>query len=223
MQFKYYDDKEDVAGLDDSEMEEAPIDLIHAHMDPFYNECRAFGRIIEANLNGKIAVHCFGYITIPAEKEEELRQRFNVGAWGWPVEDSAKEGNQREPFRAIVKELIRHDTPFTEKLFKKILRDLKRMRRLGVYPMDVEARNYKGGLLLDMGVAMTNPHFLFDIKPAWQVRYFQLDDLTKYENMARDSGVSKWPRALRNEEYCTKLRPARKLGTGSKPGTAMRQ
>ena len=47
-------------------------DLLQAHMDPFYNECRAYGRLEEANLNGKVAVRCHGYMTFPAEDEEEL-------------------------------------------------------------------------------------------------------------------------------------------------------
>lgn len=47
-------------------------DLLQAYMDPFYNECRAYGRLEEANLNGKVAVRCHGYMTFPAEYEEEL-------------------------------------------------------------------------------------------------------------------------------------------------------
>lgn len=180
-------------------------------MDPFYNECRAFGRIIEAGLNGKIAVRCYGYITIPAAREEELEQRFHVSAWDRPGKEDAKPVAQRRPLRAIVKGLLSDDdAPLTAKAVTKILRDLKRMRRLGVYPMDVQARNYKGGLLVDMGVAITAPHFLFDIKPAWQVRFLKREDLVKWEKMVREAGVVVGVRALRNREFCAKLRSAGK-------------
>ena len=54
------------------EEESIPDDILQAHMDPFYNECRAYGRLEEANLNGKVAVRCQGYMTFPAEYEEEL-------------------------------------------------------------------------------------------------------------------------------------------------------
>ena len=47
-------------------------DLLQAHMDPFYIECQAYGRLEEANLDGKVAVRCHGYMTFPAEDEEEL-------------------------------------------------------------------------------------------------------------------------------------------------------
>ena len=211
MQFKFYNDEENVAGLDDSETGLVSIELIHAHMDPFYNECRAFGRIIEKNLNGKIAVRCYGHLTVPARKEEELKQAYKIDAWDRSDEDCEKSVNQRRPFRAIIKELISRDTPLTEKLMQKILRDLRRLQRLGVYPMDVQERNYKDGLLVDLGAAITTPHLLFDIKPKWQVRFFKRDDLVRFDHMAKSVGVSQYgPRALRNREYCAKLRSAKK-------------
>lgn len=187
-------------------------------MDPFYSECRAFGRINDKNLNGKIAVRCYGHLTIPAAKEEELQQAYKIDTWDRPDEDCAKSVDKRLPFRAIVKELLSRDTPLTDKLMRKILRDLKRLRRLGVYPMDVQERNYKDGLLVDLGVAITTPHFLFDIKPKWQVRFFKRDDLIRYDHMAKNAGVSRYgPRALRNREYCAKLRSTHK------PATAVKQ
>lgn len=57
-----------------------PLDLLYAHMYPFHNECRAVGRIIQAGLNGKVAVRCHGYLTVPATMEEGLEQRFHIAA-----------------------------------------------------------------------------------------------------------------------------------------------
>ena len=59
-------------GLVREEAESISDELLQAQMDPFYNKCRAYGRLEEANLNGKVAVRCHGYMAFPAEDEEEL-------------------------------------------------------------------------------------------------------------------------------------------------------
>lgn len=175
-------------------------------MDPFYCECRAYGRLVEAKLNGKVAVRCHGYLEIPAEREEEVRERFGIEAWNRPDSEYTKPASKRQPFRAIVKDLISEDIPFTTQSVKKMLRDLKRMRKLCIYPMDVRARNYKGGLLVDFSVAMTEPHYLFVIKPRWRIQGYKLRDLHDFDNMVRDEGIVTWERAVPNPEYCEKLR-----------------
>lgn len=49
-----------------------PDDLLQAHSDPFYNERRAYGRLEEEKLNGKVAVRCYDYLTLSAEIEGQL-------------------------------------------------------------------------------------------------------------------------------------------------------
>lgn len=71
-QFKFYDDTNDRAALSDYQQEIISVDLLRAHMDPFYSECRAYGRLIAAKVNGKVAVRCYDYLTLPAEKEERI-------------------------------------------------------------------------------------------------------------------------------------------------------
>ena len=46
--------------------------------------------------------------------------------------------------------------------------------------MDIVRRNYKGDKLLDMSIAMTKPHYLFDIRPNWQVKLYQLEELLNF-------------------------------------------
>ncbi len=183
------------------------IDLLHAQMDPFYCECRAYGRLIEANLNGKVAVRCHGHLNVPAEVEEELRRDFDVDNWQRPGDEYYTPVSERKPFRAIVKDLVTEDVTYTPKIVKKMLKDLKRIRKLGIYTMDVRARNYKGGLLVDFSIAMTEPHYLFHIKPPHQVVSYKLDDLLSFDDMMEDEGVVTWERALPNPKYCAKLRP----------------
>ncbi|KAK4695883.1 hypothetical protein P7C71_g1944, partial [Lecanoromycetidae sp. Uapishka_2] len=204
--FKFYDDGEDRSILTGRENEYITTDLLRAHMDPFYNECRAYGRLIEGKVNGKVAVRCHGYTTISAEREEELEERFNVTGWNRPEEEYARPVARRQPFQAIVKDLISEDVPFNAQLAKKTLKDLKRMRRLGVYPLDITGRNYMDGLLVDMSIAMTKPHYLFEIKPKWEVKLLQRQDLLSWQSMMEEENVITWERAVRNPKYCKKLR-----------------
>ena len=83
----------------------------------------------------------------------------------------------------MVKKLIREPVQLTQKVTKKTLGDLETMRKLGVYPIDVCARNYEAELLVDMGIAMTTPHYLFNIRPSWQVRVMQREDLLMFDKV----------------------------------------
>ena len=145
-------------------------------------------------------------MALPAELEEKLREDFDIYDWDRPDSEYSKAPHRRQPFRAIIKDLVTDEAPLTEKIIKKMLRDLKRMRRVGVYPMDVHARNYKDGLLIDFSIAMTEPHYLFRIKPRWRVTSYKLGDLLEWQSLVKDEGVRTWERAVRNREYCKKLR-----------------
>ncbi|KAL9128407.1 MAG: hypothetical protein Q9217_002898 [Psora testacea] len=213
--FKFYDDEDDRAALIGEERDLIPVEILRAHRDPFFNECRAYGRLVEKNLNGKVAVRCYGYVTVPAEWEEELRRKFEVDNWNRPHSEYAKAPTRRQPFRAILKDLVTKDVPFTEKVVRKMLKDLKRIRGVGVYPMDIVARNYRGGLLLDFSAALTEPHYLFVIKPRWRVRVYKRDDLISWQSLVKDEGVDTWERAVPNVEYCKKLRSRNSKNKGA--------
>lgn len=109
-----------------------------------------------------------------------------------------------------------NDTPLTDNIADKILRDTKRMRRCGIYPGDVRIRNYKNGLLVDLSAARTEPFHLFDIRFAKQVAKMKNRDLYMWEDMVEENQVETSLRAVRNEKYCAKLRPHKKRATGSK-------
>ena len=65
-----------------------------------------------------------------------------------------------------MKEMVREDVPLTGKVADKMLRDLERMRRCGIYAGDIRLRNYKAGLLVDLSIARTEPYFLFELRHA---------------------------------------------------------
>ena len=188
------------------ELNKIPIETIRFHTDPFYNECRAYGRLIESDVNGKVAVRCYGHLAIPAAREEELARRFEVDAWDRPEDDSYLPVAKQQPLRAIVKDLVEHDGPLTEENLIRMRRDLIKMHRLGVYPQDVLERNYGSGLLLDFSIAITKPHWVFEMKRQCWIDSMKNDDMKSLKRIMLDSGVKTWQRAVRNREYCMKLR-----------------
>lgn len=204
-------------GLIGRENDLVPDDLLQAHTDPFYNECRAYGRLEEQSLNGKIAVRCHGYVTIPAEKEERLRRNFKIWDWDRPGSEYDKPPSKRQPFRAIVKDLVVEDVPLTAKVADKILRDMKKMRRCGIYSGDVRPRNYMGGLLVDMSVAITEPYYLFKIRSPFQVAMTKCVEMYMWQAMVEENHLNTRQRAVRDDEYCKKLRP-RKRKTNRRKG-----
>ena len=189
-----------------SEEEIVSLDILHAHRDPFYNECRAYGRLNEANLDGKVAVRCHGYTTLPATIESKLEKRFDVVDWDRGDDDDDKPIKQKAVFRAIVKDLVMEDIPLTHRVVKKMKKDLLTIREEGIYPIDIKASNYKKGLLVDFSTAMTEPHYLFEIKPDWHVRSFKNEDFFAFDQMIEDEKVRATVRAAPNQDYLRKLR-----------------
>ena len=192
--------------MSEDEIKKIPIETIRFQSDPFYNEYRAYGKLIEHNVNGKVAVRCHGHMAIPATREEELDRRFEVYAWDRPDDDSKLLVAKRPPFRAIVKDLIDPDRPLDEKNLITMRKHLLKMHKMGVYPQDVRERNYGDGLLLDFSIAITKPHWVFETKRPWWIRTMVNDDLNMLQVVMLESGVETWQRAVRNREYCMKLR-----------------
>ena len=154
-----------------------------------------------------MAVRCHGYIPISADKEDYLKREFGIEDWDRPGDEYDKPVSQRQPFRAIVKDLVLKDTPLTAKVADKMLVDLKRMRRNGIYPEDIVPRNYKAGLLVDLSTARTEPYFLFNLRPGRQTQLMKNTDLYMWEEMRKENNLNTRRRAVRDEEYCAKFRP----------------
>jgi hypothetical protein len=146
----------------------------------------------------------------------QLERTFQIWDWDRPGEEYNKPVSQRQPFRAIVKELILKNIPLDGKVADKILRDTKRMRRCGIYPGDVRPRNYKNGLLVDMSAARTEPYYLFSIRPVQQVEILKSRDLYMWEAMVEENNLTTRLRAVRNEKYFPTLRPRKRKTTVSK-------
>ncbi|KAL8722932.1 MAG: hypothetical protein Q9181_007394 [Wetmoreana brouardii] len=184
--FKYYDIDETDDAIYGSERDAAPDDALKHldyYFDPFYIKCRAYGRLVDAKLSGKIAVHCHGYMMLPASYEDELKRDFGAGDWRRPNKEYRKPISRRQSLRAIVKDLILEDREWTPKDVRKRLGDLKKMRMKGVFPKDIKKENYVGGLLVDFSIAFTEPHFIFDVKPPHWVDIEKRQDLVNFDIM----------------------------------------
>jgi hypothetical protein len=182
---------------------------LYGHMDPFYAECRAYGRIMEVERKQRrkrsLVVPCYGFLGIPAKKEQMLSDRFGVYMWDREV----GKVSSHEPLRALVKELDEVDLPLTHTTLNRILKDLRAIRKMGIYQQDVFARNYKGGRLVDFSASFTEPHFMLKIRSPLDVGGFKIRDLVMFDEMVEQSGTKTWIRALPNDRYLGKLRSHR--------------
>ncbi|KAL9083906.1 MAG: hypothetical protein Q9165_008313 [Trypethelium subeluteriae] len=184
------------------------------HTDPFFAECRAYGKINEKRgSNGwqgrDFVVRCHGFIGLPAAIYEDiLVDQFGITEWSRGQEDREVSKAKRQPFRALVKTLV--DTPITIRKPARMLKDLKTLRSLNVFQRDVYARNYKDGLLVDFSLAWTKPHWHWNLlntkTKERQLRIKQNRELSQFDKMIAQSGIRTNVRATRNEDFTRRLR-----------------
>lgn len=127
-------------------------DLVRYQLDPFFAECRAFGRLVEKRKDDKLAVRCHGYVFLSKAVERRIEQQFGIRDWNRQVED------RNRPLRAIVKDYIRYKSFQNRKPFAKMRDNIEELNKMGIYNMDIRKENYLGGRLFDFSIAITSPH-----------------------------------------------------------------
>lgn len=129
-----------------------PIEAISEkeYRTSFYKECRAYGRLEECNMGHRVA-RCYGYLIFTQDQEEDLISKGLLTA-------QATDGFTPPPLKALVKELIESETPFTPHMIPAMIDDIQMINKVGIFVFDVRERNYLDGLLLEFGSAMTVPH-----------------------------------------------------------------
>ncbi|GAW14476.1 hypothetical protein ANO14919_038790 [Xylariales sp. No.14919] len=223
--FKFYDVIEARYNLFSNRLGRMVSDeMLTFHSDPFFAECRAYGRINQyyEDLNKKtgrrrrrnrpdvhnaetkpIAVPCYGYITIPAEYESLLSKKFSIRLWDRPEREESGE-IPKKPFRALVKKLVDSEVSISNP--RRMLGHLKQLRKIGISPNDIYARNYKDGLLVDFSVAWTEPHWYPAAIGPDRRETKRRNELFLFDQMMEDEKVKTTVRAKRNLDYCDKLR-----------------
>ncbi|KAL9106676.1 MAG: hypothetical protein Q9227_008328 [Pyrenula ochraceoflavens] len=211
-QFRFFDVGETLVMLDPAGRSRVSREEIEGQNDPFYAECRAYGRIASKPRKRPIAVACHGFVSIPAKQESFFARKFDISDWRRPEEELSLPPAKQQPLRALVKDLIETEPEITAKLINSMRRDLKALNSLKIYVMDVRWNNYKGGHLVDFSVAWTVPHFEFrrDVNSEEDIEMNRQVDLAAFKKMVKEElSMDASVRTVPNPDLIASLRPRR--------------
>ncbi|KAI0110367.1 kinetochore Sim4 complex subunit FTA2-domain-containing protein [Nemania sp. FL0031] len=184
-------------------------ELAAFHCDPFYAECRAYGRIEELKEQGiitrKLAAECYGFLALKPQEEEEIN-RMGISLWDLPEDDDYRRRAEGSPVRAIVKEFVGGTSSLRLRTCKHMLKSLRLLNEYGLIVRDIKADNYKAGLLIDFGSAWTIPHCILEWAPKHVANAWGGVDPVRFDEMLQDHNMSFRLRALPNMKYQMKLR-----------------
>ncbi|KAK3937259.1 kinetochore Sim4 complex subunit FTA2-domain-containing protein [Diplogelasinospora grovesii] len=129
------------------------------YFDPFHCECRAYGRLKEAE-SENLAVRALGYLFLTADQEAQVSNEIEAYVNSDEIWERTDE-HDGAPIRAIVKELVEGD-PFQPEHVSVMWDDLERLHELGILVRDVRILNYINGKLIDFSRAWTAPTPAFE-------------------------------------------------------------
>ncbi|KAI1427510.1 kinetochore Sim4 complex subunit FTA2-domain-containing protein [Xylaria sp. FL1777] len=195
--FKFSDPLIPKAFWNDRLGENYPVEKVMAYTDPFYAECRAYGRIKEAVDKGevreKIAVNCHGYLFLGADDQRWLEdQGIYLGTERLNDELLPIIAGAGKP-RALVKDFeiagpeLNKQTP---QQIRKIFRRVWLLNQLGIYNRDVRAENFRNGWLVDFDTAYTLPHDIYNILPPFEAEETKAEDAVMFEDMLEEEGIN---------------------------------
>jgi hypothetical protein len=120
----------------------------------FYAECRAYGRIREAQIKGslkrQIAVPCHGFLILKDQDKQLLQERgVDLGVDNALLQNTGENGQ----VRAIVKDLALPDPGVNASSLVGILRDIRWLKKLQIYNRDIRVENFRNSQLVDFGLA----------------------------------------------------------------------
>ena len=159
-QFRFFDTPTDADGLAEIGVSN---ETFIGHCDPFYAECRAYGCIENAKLNGHVAIRCYGFMAISAKQESKLAEPpfyIDISEWNRPEQEYDWPTSARQPFRAIVKELVKSKNRLIG--VAQMREDLFTLHGIGVFVEDIQENNFINGKLIDFSRSRTRPHIMLD-------------------------------------------------------------
>ncbi|KAI7775784.1 hypothetical protein LA080_006369 [Diaporthe eres] len=186
-------------------------DELAFHTDPFFAECRAYGRIEEARAKEKrvrkVAARCYGFLILGAREEEHLKRNgFDLWPTTIPPGHKYRAMAEGSPVRALVKEYIERDPDLDLRTMNGMLKDIRFLNRHKCLNRDIKRDNYRDGLLVDFGCAWTEPHCLIRLVSKERVETWRLTDRVQFDIMAEEQGFGDVIRAMPNMKYREKLR-----------------
>ncbi|KAI1159542.1 kinetochore Sim4 complex subunit FTA2-domain-containing protein [Nemania serpens] len=170
------------------------------YTDPFFAECRAYGRIKEARITRgikeKLAVRCHGYLFLTKRDVRQLeRDGVDLGSGSISKE-------LRPPLfdttlvRAIVKDFESRPSGLNSRNVRQALRRLRRLNEIQVYNRDIRGENFRGGYLVDFGTSQTEPHCLFDALEKDEAETKKDEDMIMFDEAVIEEKVKTTARAF---------------------------
>lgn len=134
--------------------------------------------------------------------DEEVLAGYGIDLWcDIPLHDEYRERAAGSPVRALVKEYIEEDVEPNERTCKKMRAGVRWMNRNQLLINDVHARNFKGGYLLDFGLAWTKPHCLWENISRSNLEIIMYGDWSRFEEMTETMGLGPRRSARLNPIY----------------------
>ncbi|KAI0799209.1 kinetochore Sim4 complex subunit FTA2-domain-containing protein [Xylaria sp. FL0064] len=212
--FKFFDPSTYRWFLGSSRGEHVSDDVLAFHSDPFYVECRAYGRLQHAREKQGLKrcdfAESYGFLALNEEDAAYLETDLGIDLWDIPSTDEYRRAAEGSPVRAIVKELIASDPVVNENLLRKILKGIRWINKHNVLVANIRLENYKGGVLVDFGMAWTIPHCGWVALPDWQKKGVHAMDEVHFQEMVDDMGLENNIRSTPNYDYKKKLREGKR-------------
>ncbi|KAI1274739.1 kinetochore Sim4 complex subunit FTA2-domain-containing protein [Xylaria sp. FL0933] len=212
--FKFFDPSAYRGYLGPAQGEPVSDDVLTFHTDPFYAECRAYGCLQHAREKQGLKrcdfAECYGFLALKEEDAAYLETDLGVELWDTSSSDEYRRAAEGSPVRAIVNELIASDPVADEKLLHKMLKGIKWINKHNVLVGDVRLDNYKGGVLVDFGMAWTKPHCRWAALPDFQKKDVHRLDEIQFQEMLDDMGLEDNIRSTPNYDYKEKLRKSKR-------------
>ncbi|KAH7304322.1 kinetochore Sim4 complex subunit FTA2-domain-containing protein [Stachybotrys elegans] len=179
--------------------------------DPFFCECRAYGRINATSpkkLRRDIATPCHGFLFLGKRDEAALSRHIDLELDKVDVTyQNSVEGACC--VRAIVKDVASPNAGVSTNNLRRILDGIKALNRAKLYNMDIKLANFRGGQLVDFGSSWTEPHRLLNAVDDRAARGYRNADRVRFDEMMETEKIPnpKQVRAMPDSSYVKKLRP----------------
>lgn len=173
---------------------EVPLGEAIFYTDPFYAECRAYGKIQQGldtgDVKTHIAVKCHGYLYLKAEDKRWIK---NLDLEYRLLDDELRQALGDTRVRAIVKSLDKDPRKVDAENVKKAWQRLFLLNHsLKIYNMDIKADNFINYRLVDFGSSWTEPHILLEYLEKdipTTARAKKSRDRTNFQNMIDDEEI----------------------------------
>ncbi|KAF4953241.1 hypothetical protein FSARC_12445 [Fusarium sarcochroum] len=174
-----------------------PSDIAAFYTDPFYAECRAYGRINETVGRSRkhpistVAVPCHGFVFLGSQDQRalvargiDLRPRDDIDHtpidMDMDYQTSATGGSYA---RAIVKDVWSSDSGINTANLGKVLSGIVCMNAIGIYNTDIRLDNFCAGRIVSFSLSWTKPHKTMDALGRRSILRHTLADREMFDEM----------------------------------------